>query len=58
MCVCVCGGDINIHIDSNMNIDIHIIINMHIENYKSYYLLASRRMAVDREFAYILFVCI
>ena len=25
-------GDINIHIDINMNIDIHIIINMNIEN--------------------------
>ena len=27
------GGDINIHIDINMNIDIHIIINMNIEYY-------------------------
>ena len=26
-------GDINIHIDINMNIDIHIIINMNIDNY-------------------------
>ena len=27
------GGDINIHIDINMNTDIHIIINMNIEHY-------------------------
>ena len=31
-------GDINIHIDINMNIDIHIIINMNIEHYIKYYL--------------------
>ena len=35
-------GDINIHIDINMNIDIHIIINMNIEDYKRYYLLFIR----------------
>ena len=35
-------GDINIHIDINMNIDIHIIINMNIEDYKRYYLLCVR----------------
>ena len=33
-------GDINIHIDSNMNIHIHIMIHMNIENYISYYLLS------------------
>ena len=31
------GGDINIHIDINMNIDIHIIINMNIEDYINYF---------------------
>ena len=33
------GGDVNIHIDININIDIHIIINMNIENYDIYYVL-------------------
>ena len=32
-------GDINIHIDINMNIDIHSIMNMNIEDYIRYYLL-------------------
>ena len=32
-------GDINIHIDINMNIDIHIITNMNVEYYISYYTL-------------------
>jgi len=35
-------GDINIHININMNIDIHVIINMNIEDYKRYYLLFIR----------------
>ena len=30
--------DINIHIDTNMNVDIHIIISMNIEYHISYYL--------------------
>ena len=33
-------GDINIHIDINMNIYIHIIIDMNIENYIISYLLS------------------
>ena len=32
-------GDINIHIDINMNIDIHIIFNMNIEYYIDHYTL-------------------
>ena len=32
-------GDINIHIDININIDIHIIINMNIDNCFIPYLL-------------------
>ena len=32
-------GDISIHIDINMNIDIHSMINMNIEYYIDYYLL-------------------
>ena len=35
-------GDINIHIDINVNIDNHIIINMNIEDYERYYLLLMR----------------
>ena len=35
------GGDINIHVDINMNIDIHIIINMNIEYYIIYQLLST-----------------
>ena len=31
-------GDINIHIDMNMNIGIHMIINMNIEDYMRYHL--------------------
>ena len=34
-------GDINIHIDINMNIDIHIIIDMNIQNYIIIYDLLS-----------------
>ena len=34
-------GDINSHIDVNMNIDIHIITNMNVEDYKRYYILGS-----------------
>ena len=33
-------GDINSHIDINMNIDVHIIINMNIEYHIDYYLLS------------------
>ena len=35
-------GDINIHIDINMNVDIHIIMNMNIEYYIKYNLLFIR----------------
>ena len=32
-------GDVNIHIDMNMNIDIHTIIDMNIEYYIDYHTL-------------------
>ena len=35
------GGDINIHIDINMNIDIHVIINKNIEYYIDLYTILS-----------------
>ena len=45
--VAVGWGDINIHIDINMNIDIHIIINMNIEYYIIYVIFSIGIIIID-----------